>query len=147
HCVHYEGGKSGCELVNRRVARYESNGSVTVIAEKFQGKRLNSPNDVVVHPDGGIWFTDPTYGIRGNYEGNKGASETKEAVYRVDPKTLAIDKVGDEPNQPNGLCFSPDYKKLYVVDTGTGRDIRMYDVDGAKVRNLRRFVVLDVPGT
>jgi len=143
----FEGRQLSCEHSGRRVVRYEQNGTVTVIAEKFQGKRLNSPNDVVVHPDGGIWFTDPTYGIRGNYEGIKGTSETKEALYRVDPKTLAIDKVADEPNQPNGLCFSPDYKKLYVVDTGTGRDIRVYDVDGAKVRNHRRFVVLDVPGT
>ena len=73
----YEGRQISCEHGNRRVARYEPNGTVTVIAEKFQGKRLNSPNDVVVHPDGGVWFTDPSYGIRGNYEGFKGESETK----------------------------------------------------------------------
>ena len=76
----YEGRQISCEHGNRRVARYEPNGTVTVIAEKFQGKRLNSPNDVVVHPDGGIWFTDPPYGIRGNDERVKGESETKEAV-------------------------------------------------------------------
>src|SRR3954451_24274491 len=113
----YEGRQLSCEHGGRRVVRYEINGTVTVIAEKFEGKRLNSPNDVVVHPDGSIWFTDPSYGIRGNYEGNKAASETKEAVYRVDPKTAAIARVamGDQ-NQPNGLCFSPDYKKLYVAD-------------------------------
>src|SRR5580692_1900663 len=75
----YEGRELSCEHGNRRVARYEYNGTATVIAEKFQGKRLNSPNDIAVHPDGGIWFTDPIYGIRGYYEGFKGESETKEA--------------------------------------------------------------------
>jgi gluconolactonase len=143
----YEGRQLSCEHSGRRVVRYEPNGAVTVIAEKFQGKRLNSPNDVTVHPDGGIWFTDPAYGIQGNYEGIKGESETKEAVYRVDPKTLQIEKVNDEAGQPNGLCFSPDYKKLYVADTGAGRDIRVYDVDGRTLRNGKRFVVLDVPGS
>jgi gluconolactonase len=143
----YEGRQLSCEHSGRRVVRYEYNGTVTVIADRFQGKRLNSPNDVVVHPDGGIWFTDPIYGIRGNYEGVKSESETKEALYRVDSKTLQIDKVNDEAGQPNGLCFSPDYRKLYVADTGTGRDIRVYDVDGKTLRNGRRFIVLDVPGT
>jgi gluconolactonase len=143
----YEGRQLSCEHGGRRVVRYEPNGAVTVIADRFQGKRLNSPNDVTVHPDGGIWFTDPIYGIRGNYEGVKSESETREAVYRVDPKTTEIAKVSDEAGQPNGLCFSPDYKKLYVADTGAGRDIRVYDVDGRTLRNGRRFVVLDVPGT
>src|SRR5499426_1126144 len=92
----YEGRQISCEHGGRRVARYESNGTVTAIAERFQGKRLNSPNDVVVHPDGGIWFTDPSYGIRGSYEGFKGEQETKEAVYRVDPKSGQIDKITDE---------------------------------------------------
>ena len=82
----YEGRQLSCEHGNRRVARYEPNGTVTVIADKFKGKRLNSPNDIVVHPDGGIWFTDPIYGIRGYYEGFKGESEIKEAVYRVDAR-------------------------------------------------------------
>jgi gluconolactonase len=142
----FEGRQLSCEHGGRRVVRYEGNGTVTVIADKFQGKKLNSPNDVVVHPDGGIWFTDPIYGIRGNYEGNRADSETKEAVYRVEPKTLEIEKVSDEAGQPNGLCFSQDYKKLYVVDTGSGRDIRVYDVDGKALRNGKRFVQLDVPG-
>jgi len=143
----FEGRQLSCEHGGRRVVRYEPNGMTTVIADKFQGKRLNSPNDIVVHPDGGVWFTDPSYGIRGNFEGQNGQSETKEAVYRVDPKTLKIDKVSDELGQPNGLCFSPDYKKLYIVDTGSGRDIRVCDVDGVAIKNLRRFVQLDVPGT
>jgi gluconolactonase len=136
----FEGRQLSCEHGNRRVARYEPNGTVTVIADKFQGKRLNSPNDIVVHPDGGIWFTDPNYGIRGYYEGFKGESETKEAVYRADPKTGQIEKVTDELNEPNGICFSPDYKKVYICDTGTGREVRVYDLDGKTLRNSKRFV-------
>jgi len=142
----FEGRQLSCEHGGRRVARYEPDGSITVIADKYQGKRLNSPNDIVVHPDGGIWFTDPIYGINGNYEGYKAESETKEAVYRVDGKTRQIEKVTDDAGEPNGICFSPDYKKLYVADTGAPRDIRVYDVDGTKLRNGKRFVVLDVPG-
>ena len=138
----YEGRQLSCEHGNRRVARYEYNGTVTVIADKFQGKRLNSPNDIAVHPDGSIWFTDPIYGIRGYYEGFKGESETKEAVYRVDAKTGQMDKVTDDLNQPNGICFSPDYKKVYICDTGTGREVRVYDLDGKTLRNSQRFVQL-----
>ena len=142
----YEGRQLSCEHGGRRVVRYEPNGTVTVIAEKFQGKKLNSPNDIVVHPDGGIWFTDPTYGIRGNYEGFKAEQESKEAVYRADPKTGQLEKVTDEVGQPNGICFSPDYKKLYVADTGT-RETKVWDIDGKTVRNGKRFVQLDIPGT
>ena len=142
----FEGRQLSCEHGNRRVARYEYNGTVTVIADKFQGKRLNSPNDIAVHPDGGIWFTDPIYGIHGYYEGYKGESEIKEAVYRVDGKTGQMDKVTDELDQPNGICFSPDYKKVYICDTGKGREVRVYDVDGKALRNSKRFVQLDVPG-
>jgi gluconolactonase len=141
----YEGRELSCEHGNRRVARYENNGTITVIADKFQGKRLNSPNDIVVHPDGGIWFTDPIYGIRGYYEGFKGDSELKPAVYRVDGKTGQMDKVNDDPDQPNGICFSPDYKKVYICDTGSGRDIRVYDIEGKTLRNGKRFVQLDMP--
>ena len=143
----YEGRQLSCEHGGRRVVRYEPSGATTVIADRYQSKRLNSPNDVVVHPDGTIWFTDPFYGIRGNYEGFKAESETKEAVYRVDPKSAQIDKVTDEVGQPNGLCFSPDYKKLYVADTGAPRDIKVWDVDGQTLRSGKRFVVLDMPGT
>ncbi|MBV9506340.1 MAG: SMP-30/gluconolactonase/LRE family protein [Acidobacteriia bacterium] len=141
----YEGRQLSCEHGNRRVVRYENNGTTTVIAEKYQGKRFNSPNDIVVHPDGGIWFTDPIYGIRGYYEGFKGDSELKPAVYRVDEKTGQIDKVTEDQEGPNGICFSPDYKKVYICDTGSGRDIRVYDVEGKTVRNGKRFVVLNVP--
>jgi gluconolactonase len=143
----YEGRQISCEHGGRRVVRYEPNGTVTVIAEKFQGKRLNSPNDAVVHPDGSIWFTDPIYGIRGDYEGFKADSELPMAVYRVDGKTAQIDKLSDELGGPNGICFSPDYKKVYVADTGAPREIRVWDVDGKTVRNGKRFVQLDIPGS
>jgi gluconolactonase len=143
----FEGRQLSCEHGGRRVVRYEYDGTVTVIADKFQGKRLNSPNDIVVHPDGGIWFTDPTYGILGNYEGFKSEKELKEAVYRVDPKTAQMEKVYDGMDGPNGICFSPDYKKVYVADTGTGREIRVWDLEGKTIRNGKRFIQLDVPGT
>jgi gluconolactonase len=139
----YQGRQLSCEHGGRRVARYEPDGTITTIADKFQGKKLNSPNDIVVHPDGGIWFTDPIYGIRGEYEGYKGEQESKEAVYRVDPKTGQVAKVTDEVGEPNGICFSPDYKRLYVADTGMPRDIKAYDVDG----NGKRLIQLDIPGT
>jgi gluconolactonase len=143
----FEGRELSCEHGNRRVVRYEPNGTVTVIADKFQGKRFNSPNDIVVHPDGGVWFTDPTYGINGNYEGFKATPELKPSVYRVDPKSAKIDKVSDEADQPNGICFSPDYKKVYIADTGAAGDTRVYDLDGESLRNGKRFVKLDVPGS
>jgi len=125
----FEGRQLACEHGNRRVARYEYNGTVTVIAEKFGGRRLNSPNDIVVHPDGGIWFTDPTYGINGDYEGFRATPEIKQAVYRVDPKSAQIEKVTDELDQPNGICFSPDYKKVYIADTGSGRETKVFELD------------------
>jgi gluconolactonase len=141
----YEGRQLSCEHGNRRVARYENNGTISVVADRYQGKRLNSPNDIVVHPDGGIWFTDPIYGIRGIYEGFKGDSELKPAVYRVDGKTGQMEKVTDDPDQPNGICFSSDYKKVFICDTGSGRDIRVYDLDGKTLRNGKRFVQFDMP--
>jgi gluconolactonase len=142
----FEGRQLSCEHGGRRVVRYEANGSVTVIAERFQGKRLNSPNDAVVHPDGSIWFTDPPYGIRGNYEGFKADSELPVAVYRVDVKAGQIDKLTDEVGGPNGICFSPDYKRLYVADTGAPREIKVWDIDGRTIRNGKRLVQLDIPG-
>ena len=140
----FEGRQISCQHGLRRVVRFEVDGTTTVIADKWQGKPLNSPNDIVVHPDGSIWFTDPTYGIQGNYEGFQAQSEVKDAAYRVDPKTGKMDKITDELDKPNGICFSPDYKKVYICDTGDARDIQVFDVgDGAgggKVRNKRRFI-------
>jgi gluconolactonase len=143
----FQGRQLSCEHAGRRVVRYEADGKVTVIADKFQGKQLNSPNDIVVHPDGGIWFTDPMYGISGNYEGFKASQELPMAVYRVDPQSSRIEKMSDEFGAPNGICFSPDYKKLYVADTGAPREIRVFDLNGNTIRNSKRFVQLEVPGT
>jgi gluconolactonase len=141
----FEGRQLSCEHGGRRVVRYEHNGAVTVIADRYSGKPLNSPNDIVVHPDGGIWFTDPPYGILGNYEGVQAKQEIKEAVYRVDPKNSKIEMVSDEFDKPNGICFSPDYTKLYVCDTGGPRDIQVFDVVDNKLRNKKRFTNMVVP--
>ena len=146
----FEGRQLSCEHANRRVVRYEHNGSVTVIAEKFQGKPFNAPNDIVVHPDGGIWFTDPGYGMLSTYEGGQAKLELKEAVYRVDGKTGKIEMVTDAEHKANGLCFSPDYKLLYVCDTGAThyagakKVINVYDVpDGTRLRNGRVYASMD----
>ena len=145
----FEGRLIACEHDNRRVVRFEHNGDITVLADKYNGKKLNSPNDVVVHPDGAIWFTDPIYGISGYYEGHKASQENKEAVYRIDPKDGSIEMVSDEANEPNGLCFSPDYKKLYVSDTGGGnpKGIDVYDIAAKKkLKNKRRFCSMEYNG-
>lgn len=142
-----EGRQISCEHGGRRVVRYEYDGSVTVIADSFDGKPLNSPNDAVVAPDGSVWFTDPPYGIRGNYEGSRAESELPFAVYRVDATRGQITRVTDEIGAPNGLCFSPDYSQLYVADTGSGREIKVWDVDGSRLRNGRRHAQLTLPGT
>jgi gluconolactonase len=133
-----QGRQISFEHATRRVVRYELDGKITVLADTFDGKPLNAPNDGAVHPDGGIWFTDPGYGSMMDYEGNKGELQLKEAVYRIDPGG-EITKITEDFEKPNGLCFSPDYKKLYVVDTGSPKNIRVYDVDGKKVKNGKVF--------
>lgn len=149
----YQGRQIACEHGNRRVVRYEPNGKTTVLADNWQGKPLNAPNDAVVHPNGSIWFTDPGYGSLMNYEGNKGTLHIKEAVYRIDPQTLKMDIVTDRIFKPNGLCFSPDYKKLYVADTGSThyeeapKNIQVWDVvDGIQLANGREFTSMALEG-
>jgi gluconolactonase len=144
----FEGRLVSCEHDTRRVVRFEHNGTISVLAERWNGKPLNAPNDIVVHPDGAIWFTDPGYGIMGSYEGHKAKLELKEAIYRIDDKSGKMELVTDEGYKPNGLCFSPDYKKLYVADTGgpDPRGIDVYDVAGAKLSNRRRFCSMEMKG-
>ncbi len=137
--VDREGRLVTCEHGGRRVTRTEPDGSITVITDRFEGKRYNSPNDVVVKSDGSIWFTDPTYGIDTDYEGHKSPAEQDGShVYRVAPDG-SVTRVLDDFIKPNGLAFSPDEKRLYVVDSGRThvvngpRHIRVFDVadDGA----------------
>jgi gluconolactonase len=144
-----EGRLVTCEHDTRRVTRTEHDGTITVLADSFQGKKFNAPNDVVVHSDGGIWFTDPGYGIMSNYEGHKGQLDLPCNVYRLDPKTHDLTVAASDMDKPNGLCFSPDEKKLYIVDTGAPkrptdpRPIRVYDiVDGKQLKNGRQFANL-----
>jgi gluconolactonase len=149
----WQGRQISCEHGNRRVVRYDQTGGITVLADKYQGKPLNAPNDAVVDPNGIIWFTDPGYGALMNYEGNKADLQLKEAVYRIDPQAGRIDMVTDEIHKPNGLCFSPDYKKLYIADTGSThypdapKNIKVWDVaDGRTLRNGKQFTSMELPG-
>ncbi|QDZ02266.1 SMP-30/gluconolactonase/LRE family protein [Nitratireductor mangrovi] len=140
-----------CEHGTRRVTRTETDGSITVLAETFEGKRLNSPNDVVVRSDGSVWFTDPTYGILHDYEGYKAEPEqASRNVYRVDPEDGELTAVVSDFRQPNGLAFSPDESVLYVADSAASHDetaprhIRAFDVvGGRKLANGRVFAVID----
>jgi len=124
-----EGRLVTCEHGGRRVTRTEYDGSITIIADRYNGKRFNSPNDVVVASNGSIWFTDPSYGILGNYEGIKSEPEQpSHNVYRVDGQTGNVSVVIDDFKQPNGLCFSQDEKRLYIIDSEL-QTIRAFDVD------------------
>lgn len=148
-----EGRLISCEHGNRRVTRTEPDGSITVLAERFEGKRLNSPNDVVVKSDGSVWFTDPPYGILTDYEGHKAESEQSGChVYRCDPHSGEITRVADDFVKPNGLAFSADERQLFVADSGRSHapdaphHIRVFDVaDGARLVNSRLFAEID-PG-
>jgi gluconolactonase len=150
-----EGRLLTCEHSGRRVTRTELDGSITVIADKYQGKKLNAPNDIAVASNGTIWFTDPGYGIKGDYEGLKEPFEQeKRNVFRVDPKSGDIKVVVDDFVMPNGITFSPDEKKLYVIDTGLteGKEnpawIRVFDVDidAGKLSNGKVFANDFAPG-
>jgi gluconolactonase len=132
-----------CEHDARRVTRTEHDGTITVVCDRFEGKPLSSPNDVVCKSDGSIWFTDPPFGILGNYEGHVDTPELPTNVYRVDGRTGQATVVTGDVNRPNGLCFSPDESKLYVVESGvTPRTIRVFDVvdGGTRLGNGRIFL-------
>ena len=129
-----------CEHDTRRITRTEHDGTITVLMDKFDGKPLNSPNDIVVKSDDSIWFTDPPFGILGNYEGHVAPVELPTNVYRVDRNGTATVVAGDIP-RPNGLAFSPDESKLYVVVSGlVPREIRVFDVVGDKLQHGRVFI-------
>jgi gluconolactonase len=139
-----------CEHDTRRVTRTEYDGAITVLADAFDGKPLNSPNDIVCRSDGTIWFTDPPFGILGNYEGHVATPELPTNVYRLDPTTRRLTVLAGDINRPNGLCFSPDERRLYVVEAGlTPRVIRAYDVleGGAKLGSSRVLVTAQPNGT
>ena len=143
-----EGNLVTCEHGTRRITRTEVDGTISVIADNYNGKKLNSPNDVVVKSDGSIWFTDPDYGILSDYEGYKSDMEQPGCfVYRVDPKNGAVHIVADDFKKPNGLAFSEDETTLYISDSGQSHDpngphhIKAFDVvEGCKLKNGKIFV-------
>jgi gluconolactonase len=137
HTVDRQGRLVSCEHLARRVTRTEVDGTITVLADRYQGRRLNSPNDVVVRSDGSVWFTDPSYGIDHDYEGLRQERELDGChVYRIDPDTAEVSRVAEDFARPNGLAFSPDESRLYIADTGA-----THDPDGP--RHIRAFDVID----
>lgn len=135
-----------CEHSGRRVAIEEKGGTVKALVDSFEGRKLNSPNDVVVHSDGTVWFTDPEYGLKTDPQTKQRVDkqQTGNFVFRHDPKTGKTTVVAKDFVQPNGLAFSPDEKKLYIADSGTPRHIRVFDVkaDGS-LANGRVFCSID----
>ena len=144
HTVDRRGRLVSCEQGQRRVTRTEADGTDTVLADRWKGLRLNSPNDVVEHSDGSIWFTDPSYGIDSDYEGHRGESEIGgNHVYRVDPHDGEVQRVADDFQQPNGLAFNADESVLYIVDT-RARHLRRFEVtEGGRLRGGDVFATCD----
>jgi gluconolactonase len=137
-----------CEHETRRITRTEYDGSITVLADSYQGKRLNSPNDIVVKSDGSVWFTDPMSGIRNNYMGRVAPSELPTNLYRLDPDSGELTLATAEIAWPNGLAFSPDESNLYVVSSGPKKAIHVFDVqDGRNLTNGRMFIDCGPKGT
>ena len=147
HARDREGRLLGCSHRHRCVTRTELDGGITVLAERYGGRRLNSPNDIVCRSDGTIWFTDPIYGISTDYEGGKGVPELPPALYRLDPRTGELRVMAGDFTGPNGLCFSPDERRLYVAESGAqfdpdpARHIRVLEVseDGSSLSGGRIF--------
>ena len=135
-----QGRLVSCEHGKRRVTRTELDGRITVLAERYEGKRFNSPNDIVVKSDGSVWFTDPDYGILTDYEGHRSASEIGAChVYRIDPAG-GVERVPVDFDKPNGIAFSPDESRLFIADTGRPNCIRVHDVlDGCRLGPGRTF--------
>jgi len=139
-----------CEHDTRRVTRTEHDGTISLIADRYDGKPLNSPNDIVCKSDGSIWFTDPPFGILGNYEGHVAKPELPTNVYRWDPRSGKLAVAAGDVNRPNGLAFSPDESKLYIIEAGvTPRAVRLYDVvdGGTRLSNGRVFLTAEPGGT
>ncbi len=153
HTRDNEGRLIGCSHGDRCITRTELDGTVTVLVDRYQGKRLNSPNDVVVRRDGTIWFSDPLYGISSDYEGGKRRAELPANLYRFDPRDGSLCVAADDFAGPNGLCFSPDERLLYVSETGAPfasdpvQHLRVFDVidDGKRLANARVFYKVE-PG-
>lgn len=144
-----QGRLLACEHLTRRVTRTEVDGSITVLADRFVGKRLNSPNDIVCQRNGAVWFTDPPFGIHGWWEGEPATPELPQGVYRIDPATGRVDCVLDDLAGPNGLAFSPDESVLYVVESraAPSRLVWAYDVAGdGPLSNKRRHIDADGAG-
>jgi gluconolactonase len=149
HTRDRQGRLISCEHGSRSITRTEHGGSITTLMTHFDGKRLNSPNDVVVKGDGSIWFTDPTFGILTHYEGHKAAPELPMNVYRLDPDTGRATVVADDILGPNGLCFSPDETVLYIVESRgvPTRKLLAYDVSADGKLSGKRVHVDCGPGT
>lgn len=153
HTRDREGRLVGCSHGQRCLHRTELDGSLTVLVDRYRGKRLNSPNDVVVKSDGTVWFSDPPYGISNDYEGGKRESELPANLYRFDPRDGSLSVVADDFEGPNGLCFSPDERLLYVSESGLPfatepmQHLRVFDVvdDGHRLANARVFYKVE-PG-
>jgi len=152
HTRDREGRLLSCSHRGRRIHRTELDGSITSLVERYQGRRLNSPNDIVVKSDGTIWFSDPHYGIQTDYEGGKQEPELPASVYRFDPRSGVLTVVADDFQGPNGLCFSPDERLLYIVETGLQfakdpvQHIRVFDVqDDGRLTGGRVFCTIS-PG-
>jgi gluconolactonase len=145
-----QGRLLSCEHLTRRITRTEYDGSITVIADKFEGKPLNSPNDIGCKSDGSIWFSDPPFGVLGYYEGEIAKPELPTNVYRWDPQTKQLAVVAGDINRPNGLAFSPDESILYIIEAGVSpRVIRAYDVtqNGTRIANPRTHITAETNGT
>ena len=144
-----EGRLVTCEHLGRRVTRTEYDGTITVLMDNYEGKRLNSPNDLVVKSDGSIWFTDPPFGLLSNYEGMMAEQELPANVYRIDPHSGQTSVVADDVLGPNGLCFSPDESLLYIVESRgvPNRKIRVFEVAEGKRLTKGRILIDAGPGT